>query len=155
VVEEVVSSVDILPTILEYLGIDPQPTVRGRSALPLVFRAREDGPERVAYCEEILTRYGPYDVRGIRTKTHKYIRIFNYEGDLDRKDLFFDLVDDLGETDNLLRRQPDNALVHRQILEARLAEAGRGRAGAVETVEIDKTARDRLKALGYIEDDAP
>ncbi len=150
-VDEIVSSIDVVPTVLEFLRIAPDETARGRSALPLVFGG-ETGPERMAYCEEILKRYGPYDIRAIRTKTHKYIRIFNYEGDTGRGDLFFDLESDPGELKNLASVESEELDMHRRLLDLKMAEiAGKGSV-KTDTVEVEPAVLERLKALGYLGD---
>ncbi len=151
VVEEVVSSVDIVPTMLEFLRVEPDESVRGRSALPLVYGG-EEGPERIAYCEEILQRYGPYDIRAIRTRTQKYIRVLNFEGDENYGDLFFDLEADPGETRNLIDSLPEDAALHAKLLDIMMAEiAGIGEIEA-DTVAVDPAVLERLRALGYIGD---
>lgn len=149
VVEEVVSSVDIVPTMLDFLNVEPDPSARGRSAIPLVFGG-DPGPERIAYCEEILTRYGPYDVRAVRTKTHKYIRVINFEGDENYGDLFFDLEADPGEKNNIIASEPEQGAIHKKILDIRMAEiAGIGEV-EVDTVAVDEAVLERLRALGYL-----
>lgn len=71
---ELVSNVDILPTILECAGATPPDCLHGRSLMPLL-----DGGsfvERDAIFAE-KTFHDCYDpMRCIRTKTHKYIRYF-------------------------------------------------------------------------------
>ncbi len=150
-IDDVVSSVDIVPTVLEYLGLEPDETARGRSALPLVY-GNNDGPERIAYHEELLQRYGPYDIRGIRTKDRKYIRVINFEGQIDPGDLYFDLTEDPGETKNLLYERAAEAAIHKKILDLKMAEIAGIGSVEVDTVEIDPAALERLKALGYLGD---
>jgi len=150
-VEEVVSSVDVVPTILEFLRIRPDDTAKGRSAFPLVFGG-EKGPERMAYCEEILKRYGPYDIKAIRTKTHKYIKVLNFEGDTDYGDLFFDLQNDPGEEVNLANTDSEELRLHRQLLELKMAEFAGAGSVKTDTVEVEPAVLERLKALGYLGD---
>ncbi|NNE08471.1 MAG: sulfatase-like hydrolase/transferase [Gemmatimonadetes bacterium] len=150
-VEEVVSNVDVVPTLLEYLRIEPDETARGRSAVPLVFGG-EQGPERIAYGEEILKRYGPYDIRSVRTKTHKYIKVFQYENIANPPDLFFDLVEDPMEQRNLTTERAEEAGLHEQILDLRIAEVSGLGSVEVDTVAMDEAQLERLKALGYLGD---
>ncbi|MFH1679835.1 MAG: sulfatase [Candidatus Eisenbacteria bacterium] len=151
-VDGVASSVDIVPTILDYLRMKPDPNVRGRSLLPIAFGRRDRGPERQAYLEQILTRYGPYDLRGLRSERFKYVMTFNYEGNRNVEDAFYDLLDDPGETRNGIRDLPDEAESHRQMLAALVKEISSHAPDRVDTVEVDETTRERLRALGYIRD---
>ncbi|MBN1827095.1 MAG: sulfatase-like hydrolase/transferase [Candidatus Eisenbacteria bacterium] len=149
-VEEVASSVDIVPTILDIVRIEPDGNVRGSSLLRLALGGRESGPERRAYCEEILNQYGPYDMRGLRSKDRKYVMTFTYEGARDLDDGFYDLLRDPEETRNAIRDLAEEAAEHRKMLAALVREIS-GRAPArVDTVEIDPATREGLRALGYL-----
>jgi arylsulfatase A-like enzyme len=149
VIPDVASSVDVLPTILDYVGIEPGTSIRGRSLVPLVF-GTEPGPERTAYCEEILHSYGPYDLRAIRTRSHKYVRVLDYEGDRTGSDLFFDLdADPLEQASRLEADSPEAARL-RDALEARLAEMKAVGAPQNETTEMDPGRLEQLRALGYV-----
>jgi arylsulfatase A-like enzyme len=151
VVDEVVSSVDVVPTLLEFLDVDPDSQARGRSVLPLVFGG-ERGPERAAYVEEILTQYGPYDIRAIRAKNEKYIRVLNFEGNEDHVDLHFDLLADPAEQTNLLDTEPERATELRSRLEAMVSEARQNAGTSVETIAVDQATIEALEALGYVDE---
>lgn len=150
-VADVASSVDIVPTVLEYLRIMPDPNARGRSLAPLVLGTGDPGPERRAYCEEILNRYGPYDLRGLRSERFKYVMTFQYEGARDLDDLFFDLEADPGERRNAIRDLPEEAEDHRQMLAALVKEISGYAPARVDTISIDEATRERLRALGYLQ----
>jgi arylsulfatase A-like enzyme len=151
VIDEVVSSVDVLPSVLDFLGAETNDQLRGRSVLPLVFGG-EEGPERVAYVEEILTQYGPYDIRAIRSQTEKYVRVLDFEGEREPGDLFFDLLADPEEKVNLVSRESDRAAQLRGRLEAMIAEASRHAQGAAGTVTVDEATVEALEALGYLDE---
>lgn len=72
--DELLSNVDILPTILDLIGRDVPDAVHGRSFLPLAtdraYRPREHVFAQMTWHE----RYNP--MRTIRTRDHKYIRNF-------------------------------------------------------------------------------
>jgi len=151
VVDPVASSVDIVPTILEFLRIPPDPRARGRSLLAPAFGRKDEGPERLAYLEQILTRYGPYDLRGLRTERFKYVMTLNSKGNTDVGDAFFDLQDDPGETRTAFDTHPEEAIRHRNLLAALIQEISTYAPERVDTIEVDEATRERLRALGYVE----
>jgi N-sulfoglucosamine sulfohydrolase len=74
--DQLVSQVDLFPTICELAGIDRPPWLVGRSLLPLV-RGEEDPEARAAIFSE-LTYHAAYEPqRAIRTDRYKYIRRFD------------------------------------------------------------------------------
>jgi arylsulfatase len=150
-VDAVVSGVDVLPTVLDYVGIAPEQTIAGTTALPQAF-GEDDGAARVAYFEEILDQYGPYDIRGVRTSTHKFIRVLNFEGDTSGTELLFDLIEDPGEQHNLVDSDPNTAAVHARMLDELILRAAPAEGFDAESTTLDKETLERLKALGYISD---
>jgi len=72
--QELISNVDILPTLLEACGIDVPENVQGHSFLPLLTGGAYE-PRDCVFAEK--TFHGTYDpVRCVRTDTHKYICFF-------------------------------------------------------------------------------
>ncbi|AGB39370.1 sulfatase family protein [Natronococcus occultus] len=72
--EELVSNVDVLPTLLEYLDVDVPDRLDGRSFLPLLTDDEYEPRERV-FAE--MTWHDTYNpVRAIRTDRYKYVRNF-------------------------------------------------------------------------------
>jgi N-sulfoglucosamine sulfohydrolase len=75
VIKELLSNVDLMPTLLDLVGVNVDFKLDGKSFLPLIqnkghYTSRED-----IYCE--LTWHDLYHpMRGIRTKQYKYIRNF-------------------------------------------------------------------------------
>lgn len=74
--DELVSHVDIFPTVCELVGIDPPPWLTGRSLVPLVSGDEEPGLRSEIFAE--LTYHTAYEPqRAIRTERYKYIRRFD------------------------------------------------------------------------------
>ncbi|MDG5761718.1 sulfatase [Natronococcus sp. A-GB1] len=71
---ELLSNVDVLPTLLEYVDIEVPDTLNGRSFLPLLTNEEYDPRERVFAGMTWHDMYNP--VRAIRTERYKYIRNF-------------------------------------------------------------------------------
>ncbi|HSC26173.1 MAG TPA: sulfatase-like hydrolase/transferase [Vicinamibacterales bacterium] len=141
-VQELVRTVDVMPTVLDLLGMPPVHTAVGRSlAGAMVGGLAGDGAE--AYSESVypLNQFGWSDLQALRTGRYKYI-------DAPRPELY-DLENDPAETKNLYDEQRRLAENMRQ----RLSEIhGVATAGAVETatIDVDPDTRARLAALGYI-----
>jgi N-sulfoglucosamine sulfohydrolase len=94
VVDALVSQIDLYPTICALAGIEPPSFVQGRSLMPVVRREVREVNEEV-FAE--LTYHAAYDPqRAIRTRRHKYIRLFG-----DRLEPVLPNVDD-GPTKDLL-----------------------------------------------------
>lgn len=76
--DDLVSQVDLFPTILDYLGLDPPPwTLRGRSLRPVMEGRREGGVtgDRPVFAE--VTYHAAYEpMRAVRTDRYVWIRRF-------------------------------------------------------------------------------
>jgi arylsulfatase A-like enzyme/Tfp pilus assembly protein PilF len=135
-----VSSVDIMPTVLDLLGLAPQDGVDGRSlAGALLEPAAAAGS--VAYSETYFTRYhfGWQHLRGLRDGRYSYI-------DAPEPELY-DLAADPGETRNVFKSNSARAEPFR----VRLETMARDAAGtAVERRALDPDTLQRLAALGYV-----
>ncbi len=139
--DELVSNVDILPTLIEAAGGSPPDQIQGRSLLPLMTGGHYT-PREALFAEKTFhTSYDP--IRCVRTRKYKYI--FNFESvrpenyclDIsykpvllecidklskrpDRWDELYDLEADPRETNNLAE-SPDHQDVRHQ-LATQLAE---------------------------------
>ena len=72
--DELVSNIDVLPTILDAAAVKHPAGVQGRSLLPLL-RGEAYEPRRSIFAEKTFHSY--YDpMRCVRTERHKYIRNF-------------------------------------------------------------------------------
>jgi arylsulfatase A-like enzyme len=138
-----VESIDIAPTILDFLGLTPNDSFQGESLLRLLTRparrsgsaAREPGPPAFSIVS---------GSRMIRQAGWKYIE----HDDPALEAELYDLESDPGETVDLIRQAPDRARALAGVLEDWEA--------IVPSVRSEAPARDEdalkaLRALGYLD----
>ena len=151
-IAEPVSNVDVVPTVLALLGLDPEPDLDGVDLSPLF--SGEAVPElRTRYLhgeaaggdhwERVLPGLFPV-FRSVRQDRYKLIR----ESKSGRT-MLFDLATDPGEKSDILDREPEIAERLLAVMRAREAEYAGAREGA-ETIELEDEDLDRLRALGYV-----
>jgi choline-sulfatase len=135
----VVRSVDVMPTILDLLGLPLADTVNGQSVVAMMTGAIPD-MALAAYAEAVYPRYhyGWSDLRSVTSGRFKYIEAPRPE--------LYDVVDDPNEARNLFESQL--ALGGRLAATLKTIETN-GRRGVVPT-GIDADARARLATLGYV-----
>jgi len=138
VVAEAVGHVDLVPTVLDVLGMEIPTGLPGRSVLPLL-AGRGAGATPPGYFEAISTsinrRWAP--LYGLRESGLKYI-------DLPLPELY-DLGADPGETRNLAASRPQDL----ERLSARLKTLRARDRGVTPAKESPETL-ERLRALGYV-----
>ncbi len=143
-VSSLVRSEDVVPTVLDLVGLAPPTGVQGRSLVPLMTGAARD-LDLEAYSESLYARnhFGWSELRALRAGRYKYIEAPRPE--------LYDLARDPGEVRNLFAARRD--LANR--LAAALARLGAERPGepggaATAARAVDPETRERLAALGYI-----
>ncbi|MBI5507540.1 MAG: sulfatase [Deltaproteobacteria bacterium] len=145
-VRDVVESVDIMPTVLEYFDIPVPKGAHGRSLWPLI--RGEVQPERVA-----LSEHAGRNLVVLRTDRYKYIKQLrtvhlqpSYPWVEGREELY-DLKADPLERRDLARDQNEVMRVFRKELDRRRGDRLNLQVGAAEltdeTVEV-------LRAMGYV-----
>jgi arylsulfatase A-like enzyme/tetratricopeptide (TPR) repeat protein len=137
VVPDLVRHVDLLPTVLDALGLPAPSGLPGRSLLPLATGHRD--PVAPSYFEALsaATNRGWAPLQGLMKDRYKFIELPLPE--------LYDLVADPNETQNLVAGAP-------QVLEDLKGQLGRVKAedrGVAKSPETAET-RERLRALGYI-----
>jgi arylsulfatase len=107
-----VTHVNLAPTILDLLGVEPSAALDGRSLLPLVRGQAE--PERSFVAETLA-------IRAIVQDGYKYIRHHRADDEL------YHLADDPMEVLNLMEREPERAASMAAALDSWLQERLNGR----------------------------
>jgi len=147
-VADQVGLVDILPTVLDSLGVDQDLTVQGRSLRP--FLRGERLPSRTEWGEASQVP----GLRALRTNRWKYVRQSDPAG-APSEEALYDLVADPGEQTNRCERDRAVCAPFREQLRARDAEltalADELALPAPRPAELDAETRDRLRELGYAE----
>ena len=139
-VADVVRTVDVMPTILDLLGIPFPDKVEGQSLVPLMTgTVREMG--LAAYAEAVYPRYhyGWSDLRSLTSDRFKFIEAPRPE--------LYDLARDPNETRNLYEeRRP---LADRMAAILKAADSNTA-ADVTPVADVDPDTRARLAALGYV-----
>jgi arylsulfatase A-like enzyme/Flp pilus assembly protein TadD len=138
-----VRTIDVMPTVLDLLGISPPRDVQGESLLPLVRDPRREWrSEALQESRFNELHYGWAPLRALRDGRYKYVEAPTPE--------LYDLRADPGETRNLAPSDPSRAQAMRSRL-GRLADAlsaaDLGRSAASHPAP---EAREALQALGYV-----
>ena len=141
-----VRQIDLMPTLLDYLGIDPSPEARaqmaGVSIRPFV-EAGARSTDLVAYSE--TTYRDDIDLVSLRTENDKII--VNLAEDLVER---YDLVTDPQEY-NDIATDGDRAQI--AALRAWRASLPSADAPALPPRELTDAEREQLRSLGYLQDD--
>ena len=141
VLPELASLTDLMPTVLQALKIDIPSQTQGRSLIPLITPAKDEGPRNL-YAETFLPRihFNWSELRSIETEKYQFIQAPKPE--------LYDLSTDPGETRNLYAEKKAVS----EELHARLNKLIRENTADQELAEktgMDPALMERLKSLGY------
>ncbi len=143
IIEENVSMIDIMPTVLDILNIKKTPQFHGESLLGLIHGKSKFSRHEIL-CETFYPLYNHNwsPLEGLRTDKWKYIKAPRSE--------LYDLENDPREMVNLFSKKREIA----DQLEARMKELQKEK-GPRQTevsakLRMDKDTQERLKSLGYI-----
>jgi len=146
IIKQLVSSIDIFPTIAEIIELPPKnEKIHGRSLLPLI--NGHGLSERPAYIESDTHSSSINNVVGIRTSNYKYFR----SGEDCTKNIhLFNLVDDILEERNIAKENPSIVEEMENILQKikhdSLIEINQNEMSQDEMKKIEA----ELKKLGYV-----
>ena len=142
-VTEQVRTIDLMPTILEYLGLPTPEMAQGKSILPLLDKEEMELP---AFAERIEISDTPDMKKMIRTPTWKYI----YWPTLGTHELY-DLAADPGEQKNLYDQSPEAREEFQAEIDAWMkANASMGESLRARKNDFDEKTIAKLRSLGYV-----
>jgi arylsulfatase A-like enzyme len=146
---DVVSTVDLVPTLLDLLGVEPLPYAQGHSLLDVTTS------DRAAYAEwrnyGILgSKYRPEPgdfLMSVQVDSRKYI----YDVLVPQASQLYDLAEDPDESQNLLEAREEDLGRLRSIFAEHVREELPNGILGVSQVSIDDESREMLRSLGYLE----
>ena len=145
VVDQAVSHVDLMPTILEAVGHPTPPQAQGQSLMPLILGTSGDGdPEPAIYSESMypLLHYGWAPLRSLRKGQFKFI-------DSPQPELYDLMADPLEQTNILLDERRTSRELKDQ-LDLLVQEIKSDEPATVEPADLDEETLLQLRALGYV-----
>jgi len=143
--DELVSLIDLAPTLLSYADVDIPDSFVGDNLQSVI---DEEGWQKEAVIAESGTLDGEYRC-GYQTPDWKYIRNGNHRQASNKPDEeLYDLGADPGEYNNVIGQPtPVTGKIREAVAEHKARVEATER--TVETVEIDATTEQRLEDLGY------
>jgi arylsulfatase A-like enzyme len=157
-IPQTISLVDIMPTILEEIGIEcPDTLIDGKSLFSILKgRESEDRTFLADIGANVLNSHIP---QKISMNKRKYKLILNKEFSQEDRKFFiepppektqielFDLLNDFKEENNIAEK---NSALTNEILQKINEIYSQAKKGKSEKTEIDEKLKEQLKALGYI-----
>ncbi len=144
-----VGQIDIMPTILDLLGISIPKAVQGISLLTPVF-GKTGETDRLIFSEDILLQLGPYNIRSVRDGKWKFILNQKFpEGSMQRE--LFNLEKDPHERVNLLDEEKETAKRLERELVVFMGRMERVSFASGRKNLPTRSMLESLKALGYIQ----
>lgn len=149
VVNDQVRSIDLLPTVTEFLNLAPNPAAQGVSLWPLIERGQPlpGKGSNYSYIETLYpkTYMNWSELRGMRTDRWKFI--------LAPKPELYDLEKDPAEKENIIARHPAEAdQLQKKIWEV-IGPAARDQ--KLSFAPVNKETRQELESLGYVSAGTP
>jgi hypothetical protein len=168
-IDSQVSLVDILPTVLDFLGLPPEPNLEGKSLRPFFENKLED---RIAFSGATVTEDKASFI-SLRTNTHKYIE-YDFANNTTKDSIlkenpaiqlkpsaktrgyeFYGLKNNPAESgDKKLKYNSQSKEYSEIIKEFRRANQKKWKLMKTpneEKVELDQSTRQQLQALGYLQ----
>ena len=147
-VDQRVGTVDILPTVLDLLGITAHEGIQGRSLAGIIRNGDGHAPDRGLYYAETLSprlSHGWGELRALFDGRYKYIHGPRPE--------LYDLTADPDEVDNLVDQLPEERERMKADLAKFIVDKATDNSAAAAHTPDDETLQ-RLAALGYLSTDS-
>jgi arylsulfatase A-like enzyme/Tfp pilus assembly protein PilF len=138
-----VETVDIMPTLLQILGLRLPSEVQGESLLPLILDENLK-QERFAYSESYYPRYhyGWSELKSLQNSRYKYIQAPRPE--------LYDIVSDPNELTNIYRQEIRTGKQFEEKLNSLLEKMSAEGIEEKGPQKLDEEAMEKLMALGYV-----
>jgi arylsulfatase A-like enzyme len=148
--------IDVMPTVLDVLGIPGPSAMQGASLRPLWNDVEGGSEERRAFTEAVNE---PFESKSLRSARHKYILSFDWErvrehgraAVPERADIveLYDLETDPGEQRNLMADPAPEAVTLGRRFDAELRRLAAVRRGQSAGVLLDAETLEKIEGLGY------
>lgn len=148
-INAIVQSIDIMPTILDYLDIAIPQKIHGQSLMPMLKKSSSLNGDRYVFSELDAYKDKRCVMYAYRTDKLKYIL-----NQTTGKDELYDIVHDPGETYNLISLEPQLASELRQKVLDKINNLKNflpKSEQAPQKIQIPEEVMKQLKALGYIQ----
>ncbi len=143
VIEDRVQTIDLMPTVLDYLGQIAAPGAQGRSLRPLVLKmTRGEPPVSFAETDVPTEVFGLASLRSLTAGPWKYIDSPDPE--------LYNLDRDPGETRDLASERPEEAAAMRKQLAAAMNSALQTKAGGDRRITPGDGDLELLRSISYI-----
>ena len=141
----VVGQVDVMPTILDFLGLPIPTDIQGQSLKKLILGQEQDSPAGEAFTESHfpLLHYGWSELYGLFNSQYQYIQAPKPE--------LYDLTKDPAEAENLAGKNPK--LIKEfdyKVEQIKKSSKSKFTQEAKSDVEMDETTKEQLRDLGYV-----
>jgi len=142
IINNIVSHVDVMPTILSNLNIPIPAHMQGRDLSAVAPDSDDPTKEHHIFCEALTpTKYGCNPLLGLISEKWKYIDTTNPE--------LYNVQKDPLESENLLNIETSRARLMRAMLQELTLQITQS-AKTDNQVALDKESRKRLESLGYV-----
>lgn len=140
-IEEQVRLIDVLPTVLDVVGIEGDATIAGCGLVDLLTTPGKPRPPGCVFAFSEIAETGAYPTVAVRTKEKKLIHFEK------ANDQLFDLLDDPGEHRPIEPTEEDDLHLESMAFQVVADRALKDQ----EQIELDEQQIRELKALGYID----
>jgi arylsulfatase A-like enzyme len=154
-VNTMVRSIDIMPTILDFLNIPESPHSQGVSLLPALDGRLKENPilleTMLPYYESESLDDIPVRIMGLRTSEWKLVYVtLEKDGKSAWIGQLYDVTKDPLELFNVMKENSDTFGHLMNEMDSMIQTYSAGGVPSSNYIEMDKESREKLKALGYL-----